>query len=141
MITLEEIISSNLQMLNEQEKEILKALEFVRKAKSLFQGQNPSAPRNRIRALRKTVGSKTSAQKTIPPAGTKALRKDTHIARIMEILNSKNGQSTGDIAQKLFSKQNKEKDFPTFRQNIYNVISQSKKRKLLKSKDNKIYLP
>ena len=40
MVTLEKIISSNLEMLKSQETELLKSLNFVQKAKKLFQSQN-----------------------------------------------------------------------------------------------------
>ena len=144
MITLNEIISSNLQMLDEQENEILKALDFVRRAKSLFQGQgsNPVA----VKQTGKRRGRKPSAknavsQKSASSAGSRAPRKNTYISQVLDLLKSKNGQSTGDLAQKIFDSQKEKKDFPAFRQNIYNIISQSKKKKMLKSKDGKIFLP
>ena len=146
MITLEKIISSNLEMLDEQEKEILKALEFVRKAKNLFQGHGSSPAKKRGRKpkakgkVAKTAAPKTVASKAPVAAANKKVRKDTNLSRIMDLLEQKNGQKTGDIAQKMFNKQSEVKDFPAYRQNIYNVISQSKKRKILKAKDGKIYL-
>ena len=44
MITLEKIMSSNLELLKEQEAELLKSLDFVRKARQVFAGKKQSAP-------------------------------------------------------------------------------------------------
>jgi hypothetical protein len=139
MITLEKIISSNLEMLENQAKELLKSLDFVQKAKKLFETQNGNIatkkPRRRRRIV-KSVSQKPQANQTNEGKG-----KDTQFSRVKAALQQKNGQTSGEIIQTLFDQQKKDKNKQHFAQKIYNAINQAKKKNLLNSKDGKIYLP
>ena len=139
MITLEKIISSNLDMLENQAKELLKSLDFVQKAKKLFQSQNGNAATIKPKGKRRVTKAVSKKPKTIQTNNGKG--KDTHISRVKAVLQQKNGQTSRDIIQILFDQQKKDKNKQHFAQNIYNAINQAKKKNLLNSKDGKIYLP
>jgi hypothetical protein len=138
MITLEKIISSNLEMLENQAKELLKSLDFVQKAKKLFQTQNGNVATKKTRRRRSVAKAVSRKPKAIQTNEVKG--KDTHISRVKAVLQQKNGQTSGNIIQTLFDQQQKNKNKQHFAQTIYNAINQAKKKNLLNSKDGKIYL-
>ena len=111
MITLDQIASGNLQRLKNQEAELLHALEFVRKAKQLFEsrgssGGNSSAPKTksvvRKKARKKVAVSspKKSKSKISKPAKAsmpvKAAKsksgagKETRLSKIISAMKQKN---------------------------------------------------
>jgi hypothetical protein len=134
MITLEKIISSNLEMLKSQETELLKALEFVQKAKQLFESQNSTPTRKKRRANK----AKATPEKLKPGQGAK---KGTHLANIMRVLKQKGAPlSSSEIIDTLFKQQKKDKNINHYRQLIYPTLTQAYKKGVLKNKDGKVHL-
>jgi len=150
MISLEKIVSSNLEMLKSQEAELLKSLNFVQKAKELFlaqwgtpTGKKRGRPANRgpkvkpaVKGItrRKTSKSKTRKKRT----GEKRV---SHLTKIMTILKQKNGpMSSGDLIQTLFKQQKADKNLKHYRLLIYPVLTKAYKAGTLKLKDGKIHM-
>ncbi len=144
MITLEKIINSNLEMLKGQESELLKSLEFVRKARQLFEsgnGRTVRAGRGRSRVLRAGSVSKGSSKATRKSRKRSKVQSGTHLAEIVSILKQHNGKATsGDVIKTMFKKQKKNKDFKHYRQLIYPVLTRAYKSGALALKDGVIHL-
>ncbi|MBK5286388.1 MAG: hypothetical protein JJE25_13395 [Bacteroidia bacterium] len=148
MITLEQIISSNLEMLKSQEAELQKSLNFVQKARTLFEQQNGApmqsstpkqngAPKRRRRTRTRTVSATPQTPKTEITA-----RKGTHLGNIMNVLKQKGKpMPSGEVITTLFKQQKKDKNIAHYRQLIYPTLTQAYKRGALKLKDGKIHLP
>ena len=135
MITLEKIISSNLEILRNQEAELLKSLSFVQRAKKLFEEQNGASRRGRR--------PKASAQPvTIKPGRRgRGVRKGSHLGNIMEVLKHKGKPiPSGELIDTLFRQQKKDKNLTHYRQLIYPTLTQAYKRGVLKLKEGKIHL-
>jgi hypothetical protein len=136
MITLDKIVSSNLEMLRSQEAELLQSLSFIQKARKLFEGQN-SAPRR---------GRKPKARTTTPAASSKpgqgrGVRKGSHLSNIMEVLKEKGKPlPSGELISTLFKQQRKDKNITHYRQLIYPTLTQAYKKGVLKLKDGKVHL-
>lgn len=136
MITLEKIVSSNLEMLRSQEAELLKSLSFVQKAKKLFEGQNGTSRRGRKPGS--TFGIKVKTAKT--PTG-RSIRKGSHLSNIMDVLRQKGKPlPSGELIDTLFKQQKKDKNLTHYRQLIYPTLTQAYRRGVLKLKDGKIHL-
>lgn len=136
MITLEKIVSSNLEILKSQEAELLKSLSFVQRAKKLFEEQNGSGPgsgrRGRPRIARVTV---------VKTGKGRAVRKGSHLSNIMEVIRQKGRPlPSGELISALFKQQKKDKNLTHYRQLIYPTLTQAYKRGVLKLKDGKIHL-
>ena len=136
MITLEKIVSSNLEMLRSQEAELLKSLSFVQKAKKLFEGQNNGTSgggrRGRPRAAQATA---------VKPRQRRGVRKGSHLSNIMEVIKQKGRPlPSGEIISTLFKQQKKDKNLTHYRQLIYPTLTQAYKRGVLKLKDGKIHI-
>ncbi len=154
MISLEKIVSSNLEMLKSQEEELLKSLHFVQQAKQLFQkhwgitSESPAKRRGRpsgktvtpnvaaaprTRKKRKAIKSKTTT--------TGKTKRVSHLSNIISTLKQ-NGKpmGSGDVISALFKKQSAVKDIKRFRLLIYPVLTKAYKTKTLTLKDKKIHL-
>src|SRR5260221_9238141 len=117
MITLEKIISSNIEMLTSQEAELLKALGFVQKAKQLFESQNGTPARKRRRRSK----AKATPKKSKPGQGA---RKGTHLANILGVLRQKGTPlSSSEIIDTLFNQQKKDKNIKHFRTLLYPTLT------------------
>lgn len=136
MITLEKIVSSNLEMLRNQEAELLKSLTFVQKARKLFESQNGPSRRGRKPKLfnaAQPVSAKTGQRKPV--------RKGSHLSNIMEVLKQKGKPlPSGELINTLFKQQKKDKNLTHYRQLIYPTLTQAYKKGVLKLKDKKIHL-
>lgn len=138
MMTLEKILSSNLDMLKNQETELQKSLDFVQKAIELFNSHGGST-------VQEKKGGTAAIVPSQPVTNTKSIKitgagEGTFIDKVINILKQKNGQASGDIIQTLFSGQTKEKNRVKFAQNIYVNLGQAKKKGRLKFRDGKYYL-
>ena len=137
MITLEKIVSSNLEMLRNQEAELLKSLSFVQKAKKLFEGQNNGTSRRG----RKPGSRNNATPSSFKPKKGRAIRKGSHLSNIMELLKQKGKPlPSGELIDTLFKKQKKDKNLTHYRQLIYPTLTQAYKRGVLKLKDGKIHV-
>jgi len=145
MITLNEIVSSNISMLKEQEASLEKSLDFVRKAIQLFESEGGSAPqaegkRGRPRAVA-TATSFTPAKQGKRAPKSRNRKGGKHIDRIYAVLKERKGPiSSGELIQTLFKSQSKDKDIKHFGTLIYPVLTKAYKYKTLKLKDGKIHL-
>jgi hypothetical protein len=156
MITLDQIITSNLEMLSSQEAELMKSLSFVQKAIQLFKSQGGSSAQTK-----KTIGRPKGAPKATrrrrrtrkakavkPQSGTNAVKpqtgknKETHLSKIMTILQQKNGKATSaEVIESLFKQQSNSKDIKNFRLLIYPVLTKAYRKGVLKLKDGMINMP
>lgn len=135
MITLEKIVSSNLEMLRSQEAELLQSLNIVQKARKFFEGQNGRPGRGRKPGLR---GIQAAPLRT---GRRRAVRKGSHLSNIMDVLKRKGKPiPSGELIDTLFKKQTKDKNLTHYRQLIYPTLTQAYKRGVLKLKDGKIHL-
>src|SRR5215475_12232442 len=122
MISLNDIVSSNLEMLKEQEASLTKSLDFVRKAIELFQAGSKGAPgkrkRGRPRGLRPgATVAKAAVLVKATKAGAKTRRRKggKHIDRIIAVLKEKKAPvASADLIQNLFKAQTKDKDIKHF---------------------------
>ena len=134
MITLEKIIASNLEMLKSQEAELMKSLDFVQKAKRLFESQNGTPVRRRKRRLK----AKATPVKSKP---RQSVRKGTHLSNIMNALKQKGAPiSSAELIDTLFKQQKKDKNIKHYRQLIYPTLTQAYKKGVLKLKEGKVHL-
>jgi hypothetical protein len=157
MISLDKIISSNLEMLRSQEADLLKSLHFVQKAKELFQAHwgpgngTSTVGKKRGRPARKAAVPKVAAapaSKTRQVAA-KAKRnakqgtgRVSHLSNILSILKqSRKPMSSGDLITALFRKQTADKNIKHFQLLIYPVLTKAYASKTLVLKDGKIHLP
>jgi len=142
MITLEQIISSNLEMLKSQEAELQKSLNFVQKARTLFEEQNGVPKQNGApkRGRRTRTRSVSTTPQTTKAAVT--VKKGTHLSNIMNVLKQKGKpMPSGEVITTLFKQQKKDKNLAHYRQLIYPTLTQAYKRGTLKLKEGKIHLP
>jgi hypothetical protein len=156
MISLDKIVTSNLEMLKSQEAELLKSLNFVQKAKQLFQAHwgtetGTTEGKKRGRPAGKNAKPKVAAApasktrrrvgKAKPGAKKGGAKRISHLTNIMEILK-KNGKpmGSGDLISALFKKQSADKDIKHFRLLIYPVLTKAYASKALTLKDGKIHL-
>ena len=140
MVTLNEIVSSNLKMLEEQEASLLKSLNLIREAKALFESQNGfSIPGTRQRGRprkRKSLRGR--------PAKRKRTRRNrvggTHMDRIKAILKDKKAPiSSSELLEELFRRQAVDKDKKHFGTLIYPVLTKAYRTGELKLKKGKIH--
>ena len=146
MITLEKIISSNLDMLKSQEAELLKSLSFVQKAKKLFQSQSterrgrPKGKKNKTAHPKKASRKPRKSMSRYP--SVKTLKPGTHIDNIVSVLKQKNTPLTSqELIDTLFSNQTKDKSRKHFRTLISPALSDASKRGFVVRKEGKILLP
>ena len=146
MITLEQIVTSNLEMLKEQEASLLNSLEFIRKAKQLFESQGSTSTRGGTRQKRRGRKKRIVAAKAVRKAktATRAGRKrsgGSHLDRIMGILKETSKPiSSGELLDTLYSRQSADKDRKHFGTLIYPVLTKAYKSGVLVSKKGKIHL-
>lgn len=146
MITLDQIVSSNIEMLNEQEASLMKSLEFVRKAKELFESQSATGkqPAKRGRSTGRRKGS-AAVKKSLPKKAGPVRRNrkgGSHLDRIIAVLKeNKKPISSGELLQHLFSRQTADKDKKHFGTLIYPVLTKAYQSGALKSRGGKIHLP
>lgn len=156
MITLDNILSKNLEMLKSQESELLKSLSFVQKAKQLFEAQWGSTGKSSPTAKKRGRPSGSNRKKTtVKPNVSAAPKKRTpknkvrsskpavkrvsHLTNIMAILKERNKpMGSGELIQTLFKKQSADKNLKHFRLLIYPVLTKAYKSKTLKLKDGMI---
>ena len=155
MITLDNILSKNLEMLKSQESELLKSLSFVQKAKQLFEAQWGSVGKSSTSKRRGRPAGAKGRKKTVKPNVSAAPKKRTgkskvraskpgvkrvsHLTNIMAILKERNKpMGSGELIQTLFKKQTADKNLKHFRLLIYPVLTKAYKSKTLKLKDGMI---
>jgi hypothetical protein len=144
MISLNKIVSNNLEMLKSQEAELLQSLRFVQKAKQLFQahwGTETSTAKKRGRPSSKNNTPKVAAApkyKTKKTAKGKAKRV-SHLTNILSILKQNNKpMSSADLISVLFKRQSADRDLNHFRLLIYPVLTKAYQSKTLVRKDGMI---
>ena len=144
MISLNQIVSNNLEMLKSQEAELLKSLRFVQRAKELFEAQwdtGRTQPGRKGRPSKaKTFPKVAAAPVSKTRKGAKAgAKRVSHLTNIMDILKQ-NGKpmSSNELIAKLFKKQTADKDINHFRLLIYPVLTKAYIAKTLSRKDGKI---
>jgi hypothetical protein len=161
MITLDQIVNSNLEMLKSQEAELLKSLSLVQKAKQLFKSENGSstgggkktgrpATKSAAPAKKAAAPKKAASKKAAAPAkkaSSKASKsaggsgKETRLSKIIAVMKQKGGPiGSGDLIQTLFKSQKEDKNFPHFRQLVYTTLTQAFKRGIIKRKGDKLQL-
>jgi hypothetical protein len=142
MLTLKEIVNSNLQMLKEQEASLEQSLAFIRKAISLFSAQEkPSAKAGRKRGRKPKAKAAGAIRKAGKKPGTRKRKGGKHIDRIVAVLQSNKGpMSSSEVIDALFKQQSKDKDLKHFSTLIYPVLTKAYKSNTLKLKNGKIYL-
>lgn len=164
MITLDQIISGNLEMIKSQEAELLKSLSFVQKLKKLFQSQSgehrgrPKGSTNvrkkrAARVKKATVKEKAASLKpkaasvktkpvSLKPKAVRVLKPGSHLANIVSALKEKNVPLTSrELIDTLFSQQTKDTDFKHYRSLISPALSDASKRGIVIRKEGKILLP
>ena len=164
MISLDQIVSNNLEMLKSQEADLLKSLNFVQKAKQLFQahwGTTSTAPATgtttgkrrgrrakrkakvtpKVAAAPKRTTKKAAKAKPAAKANT-GEKRVSHLTNILNILKSSGKpMGSGDVIATLFKRQTADKDIKHFRLLIYPVLTKAYASKTLLLKDGKIHLP
>lgn len=144
MITLKEIVNSNLEMLKEQEASLEQSLSFVRKAIALFSGQEETSAKPARKRGRKPGVKVAKAAKAAKRGGapkTRNRKGGKHIDHILAILKSKNTpMSSSELIEALFKQQSKDKNLKHFGTLIYPVLTKAYKSKVLKLKDGRIHL-
>jgi len=146
MISLNQIVSNNLEMLKSQEAELLKSLRFVQKAKELFQahwGTESTSPKRKGRpaGTRNTPKVAAAPKSKTRGRGKSSLKRVSHLTNILEILKQ-NGKpmTSNEVIGTLFKKQSADKNLNHFRLLIYPVLTKAYRSKTLVRKDGKIYL-
>jgi len=145
MITIDQIISSNLEMLKEQEVSLQKSLDFVQKAIELFESQSNSSdeekqgikrgpkPKSSNRGTRKGRASNSNS--------TPSNRQGTHLDRVINLIKEKDApMSSGELIDALFGQQTGYADRKQFSKIIYPTLTKAYRSRLLKLKKGKIYL-
>lgn len=154
MISLNQILSSNLDMLKSQEEELLNSLKFVQKAKQLFQSHWGSLPAEKINTVRRKKarkGVKPNANavpvrrrrktKTGKSTTVKSEKRIGHLNNILDVLKkNRKPMTSGDLIATLFKKQSADKDIKHYRLLIYPVLTKAYANKTLVLKDGKIHL-
>ncbi|MBX7141858.1 MAG: hypothetical protein K1X63_12335 [Chitinophagales bacterium] len=141
MITLKEIVNSNLEMLKEQEASLEQSLSFVRKAIALFSGQEETSAKPARKRGRKPGVKVAKAAKRGGAPKTRNRKGGKHIDHILAILKSKNApMSSSELIEALFKQQSKDKNLKHFGTLIYPVLTKAYKSKVLKLKDGRIHL-
>lgn len=142
MLTLSEIVNSNLQMLKEQEASLEQSLAFIRKAISLFSAQEkPSAKAGRKRGRKPGTKVVKAVRKAGKKPRTRNRKGGKHIDRIVAVLQSNKGpMSSSELIDTMFKQQSKDKNLKHFGTLIYPVLTKAYKSKTLKLKNGKIYL-
>ena len=161
MTTLSKIISSNLEMLSIQETELVKSLDFVRKAKELFQSQYASsgtkkrgrpAKESAVPSLRPTVlsrgsiGPKVSPKNkpsgirrketikgTAKPAAPKGgENRVTHLSKVVTFLKQNTSPvNSREIINALFEQQKENTDIKRYGKLIYPILTKAYKSGVL----------
>lgn len=142
MITLKEIVSSNLEMLKQQEQSLEQSLAFVRRAIGLFSSQDES-PAKRGRKRGRKPGSKNAVKKAAKSKAapkTRNRKGGKHIDRVLAAVKAnKSPMTSAELIEGLFKQQTKDKNLKHFGTLIYPVLTKAYKSKTLKLKDGKIY--
>lgn len=146
MISLNQIVSNNLEMLKSQEAELLKSLRFVQKAKELFQAHWGTEPSTQKRRGRPSGSGNTPKVAAAPKSklrgrGKTRAKRVSHLTSILEILKQ-NGKpmTSAEVIGTLFKRQSADKNLNHFRLLIYPVLTKAYRTKKLVRKDGKIYL-
>jgi hypothetical protein len=150
MISLDNILSSNLQMLKDQEEQLLNSLSIVQQAKRLFEAQAVQSSRSKsfgVRLGKNIVSSKperkiqNSRKRKKRLTGKNTSKRPSYMNSIVSILKEKNKPlSSGDLIQNLFERQTQDKDIKHFRTLIYPTLTNAYKAKKLKLKKGLIHL-
>ena len=160
MISLEKIVSNNLDLLKSQEAELQKSLSFVQKAKQLFLEQwgptaNGSTGKKRgpkkgskrkstrtVKASRRAKSIKAGPKSSPKAKGAAKSKRISHLTNIMDVLK-KSGKpmTSGDLISNLFKRQKADKNLQHYRLLIYPVLTKAYASKTLQLKDGKIHLP
>ena len=151
MISLDSIITNNLQMLKEQEAELLKSLNFIQKAKALFEsgGIGTGGGKRRFRKPKVTVNA-AAKKKRGPKARVKAKKSDRkkvkgekpgYMNTIFSILKEKKQPiSSGELIETMFKGQTRDKDMTHYRTLVYPTLTKAYKSKVLNLKKGLIHL-
>ena len=144
MISLDQIVSSNLEMLKEQEASLQQSLDFVQRAIQLFESEKGTSTHGRSGKKRGRKPGSVSVKASKVAKGAPKLRNrkgGKHIDRILALLREKKGpMSSGELIDTLFKGQSKDKNKKHFGTLIYPVLTKAYKSKTLRLKDGKIHL-
>lgn len=144
MISLDQIVSSNLEMLKEQEAELQKSLDFVRKGIELFESQGTGdVKRGRRRGRPGRSVNNKSPRKRGRKVRTKGRSRKvgTHLERILTVLKaSKEPMNSGELIDTLFKQQSDIKDRKKLSTLIYPTLTKAYKNKILRLKGKKLYV-
>ena len=123
-ITIDNIIQSNLELLNEQEEQVLQLLDKIRKAKSFFSGNSrPGRPGKRGKRGRPAKAKSSRSSKR-----TKGKRV-TYMDDIIPLLEKNGKMKSGDLIKAIASKRGK--DYKKIQFSIYPVLLKAAKSKKL----------
>lgn len=136
-ITIDNIIQSNLELLNEQEQQVLDLLNKIRKAKSFFSGNSgPGRPAKRGRPGRPRRRGRPGRPAKSKASGSSKRSKGKRVTYMDDIipLLQKNGKmKSGDLIKAIAGKRGK--DHRKIQFSIYPVLSQAiKSKKLAKAR-------
>lgn len=129
-ITIDNIIQSNLELLNDQEQQVLELLNKIRKAKSFFTGNSrPGRPPGRRgrpgRPGRRGRPAKAKSSGSAKRSG----KRVTYMDDIIPLLQKNGKMKSGDLIKAIASKRGK--DYRKIQFSIYPVLSQATKTKKL----------
>ena len=128
-ITIDNIIQSNLELLNEQEQQVLELLNKIRKAKSFFSGNSGTGRRGRP-ARRGRPGRPGRRGRPAKSGSSKSTgKRTTYMDDIIPLLQKNGKMKSGDLIKAIASKRGK--DYRKIQFSIYPVLSQAAKSKKL----------
>ena len=123
-ITIDNIIQSNLDLLNEQEEQVLQLLDKIRQAKSFFSGNSRLGKRGKR-------GRRGRPAKAISSGSSKRTqgKRVTYMEDIIPLLEKNGKMKSGDLIKAIASKRGK--DYRKIQFSIYPVLTQAVKSKKL----------
>lgn len=129
-ITIDSIIQSNLELLNEQEQQVLNLLTKIQKAKSFFSGNSTPGRRGRPRRRGRPgrLGRPPKAKSSGSPKRTQG-KRTTYMDDIIPLLEKNGKMKSGDLIKAIASKRGK--DYKKIQFSIYPVLSEAAKSKKL----------
>jgi len=152
MISLDSILNSNLELLKEQETQLLKSLDFLQRAKQLFESQTEGTYRGNRRGGKPKVSNlvnlkigkkvrKARTTNTNPGIKGKRSARPGYLNTITNILKEKNKPiGSGELIDAMFKSQSKNKNIKHFRTLVYPTLTKAYKSKVLQLKKGLIHL-
>lgn len=129
-ITIDNIIQSNLELLNDQEQEVLELLTKIRRAKSFF--SDNSTPGRRGRPKRRGRSGRRGRPPKAKSSGSSKRspgKRITYMDDIIPLLEQNGKMKSGDLIKAIANKRGK--DYKKIQFSIYPVLSAATKSKKL----------